>query len=250
MTTVTPSRLQAERADESRARILDAALQEFAAHGLAGARIDQIASAAGVNKALLYYYFESKEKLYTAALEGAAARVRDTTMAVFLRDASAGERVLRIALGHFDRIASQGEFQRLMQQEMMRHKNGESDAIPVLVKRVFSPMHAMFESILREGATSGELIDADAMQISLAALGANVFYFLSAPVWRLLMSFDPLSKEAILARRASAIRFLGQALFVDRFHGATLAERVLADTPAHELKLIPNMFGEKDESSQ
>ncbi len=107
-------------------------LASSAAHGLAGARTEAIAAAAGVNKALLYYYFDSKDKLYLAALEMIAARVRDTTMAVFLRDASPGERVVRAALSHFDRILSQQVFQSLMQQEMIRLHKGESAVIPVI----------------------------------------------------------------------------------------------------------------------
>ena len=75
-----------DRSAETRGRILDAALREFSAHGLAGARTETIAAAAGVNKALLYYYFDSKEKLYLAALEMIAGRVRDSSMAVFLRE--------------------------------------------------------------------------------------------------------------------------------------------------------------------
>jgi len=247
MTASAPSRTQAERADQTRARILEAALREFSSHGLAGARTDQIAAAAGVNKALLYYYFESKENLYIAALESAAARVRDSSMAVFLRDASAGERILRTALNHFDRIVSQREFQRLMQLEMMRIHQGESGALPILVKRVFAPMHAMLQSLVREGIASGELIDVDEWQIPMVALGANVFYFLSAPVWRLVLPFDPMTPEAILARRRAAIEFLGQALFVDRAHGGELAARVLADTPEPELRLDSHLFGGRDE---
>ena len=80
----------ADRAAETRGRILDAALREFSDKGLAGARTERIATAAGVNKALLYYYFESKEKLYAAALEMVAGRVRDRSMAVFLREATPG----------------------------------------------------------------------------------------------------------------------------------------------------------------
>ena len=99
-------------------------------NGLAGARTEQIAAAAGVNKALLYYYFESKEKLYAATLEMVSARVRDRSMAVFLRDASPGERLLRAALDHFDRILTQREFQSLMQQEMMRLHKGEEGELP------------------------------------------------------------------------------------------------------------------------
>ena len=58
-----------ERAGQTRRVILAAAARIFAGTGLAGARIDAIAAAAGVNKALLYYYFQSKDDLYLAVLE-------------------------------------------------------------------------------------------------------------------------------------------------------------------------------------
>ena len=220
-----------ERCHESRGRILDAALGEFSAHGLAGARMEQIAAAAAVNKALLYYYFESKEQLYIAVLEMVSERMRENLMAVFELPASAGERLLRTALQHFDRILAQGEFQSLMQQEMMRMRKGEEGSLPILAKRVFGPMQAAFESMVREGIAAGELIGVDWLQLEMAGLGANVFYFLSAPVWRQLLPFEPLDPEALRRRRIALVEFLGQAAFVDRRHGAELAARVLADSP-------------------
>ena len=54
-----------------RIRILEAAKQEFAAHGLAGARVDRIAAQAGANKRMLYYHVGNKEDLYLAVLEAA-----------------------------------------------------------------------------------------------------------------------------------------------------------------------------------
>jgi TetR/AcrR family transcriptional regulator len=234
MTPHQPTEAQAERSAETRGRILDAALSEFAANGLAGARTEQIAAAAGVNKALIYYYFESKEKLYAAALEMVSGRVRDRSMAVFLRDASPGERLLRAALDHFDRILTQREFQSLMQQEMMRMHKGEEGELPILVKRVFAPLHAMFQSLVREGIASGELIEVEWMQMVLAALGGNVFYFLSAPIWRQMLGYDPFDQEALAARRVSLVGFLGKAIFEDRKHGAELAAKVLADSPMPE----------------
>ncbi len=229
--TAAPNAAPSERSAETRGRILDAALSEFAAHGLAGARTERIATAASVNKALLYYYFESKEKLYLAALEMIAVRIRDSTMAVFLRESSPGERVLRSALNHFDRIVGQQEFQSLMQQEMIRLHKGESGVMPLLVKKVFEPTLIMYRSMVREGITSGELIEADWMQIQLATIGANVFYFLSAPIWRLVTGDDPLTVQSLAARRKAVVEFLGQALFKDRQHGAALAAKVFADTP-------------------
>ncbi len=234
-----------DRSSETRARILEAALREFSALGIAGARMDQIAAAAGVNKALLYYHFDSKDNLYIASVEMISAKIRDRSMAVFLCDATPGERLLRSALDHFDRILTQGEFQSLMQQEMMRMHKGEAGAMSILVKRVFSPLQAMYESMVREGIASGELINVDWLQLHLAALGANVFYFLVAPVWRMLLPFEPFAPEVLAARRRAVVEFLGQAVFIDRAHGAELAGRVLADTPMPELTGERRIFWEK-----
>jgi TetR/AcrR family transcriptional regulator len=234
-----------ERSAETRQRILDAAAREFAAHGLAGARTESIAAAAGVNKALLYYYFDSKEKLYTAALEMIAERVRDISMAVFLRDASPGERLLRSAISHFDRILAQQEFQSLMQQEMIRLHKGETGVLPILIKRVFEPVMVMFQSMVREGIASGELINVDWQQMQLSALGANVMYFLAAPVWRMVFGSEPLTSEALAARRKLLLEYMGQAIFQDRKHGAALAAKVFADTPMPEVTLSDQPGGQK-----
>ena len=234
-----------DRSADTRAKILDSALREFSTLGFAGARMDQIASAAGVNKALLYYHFDSKENLYVAAVEMISAKIRDRSMAVFLSKASPGERLLRASLDHFDRILTQGEFQSLMQQEMMRMHQGEPGAMGILVKRVFSPIQAMYESMVREGIASGELIDVDWLQLHLAALGANVFYFLVAPVWRMLLPFEPFAPEVLAERRKSVVQFLGQAVFVDRAHGAELAARVLAESPMPEMSPERKVFWEK-----
>lgn len=234
-----------DRPAETRDRILEAALTEFAAHGLAGARTERIAAAAGFNKALLYYYFDSKEKLYNAALELSSGRIRDSSMAVFLRDGTAGERIVRSALNHFDRILSQQEFQSLMQHEMIRMHKGESDAMAILIQRVFSPVIAMYQSMVREGIASGELIKVEWLQMHLSSLGANVFYFLSAPVWRRVLPNDPLDPEVLMQRRQALVEYLGQALFIDRQHGAKVAARVLADTPMPVLPPGRLFFGRK-----
>ena len=233
-----PNSLSSERSIETRQRILDAAAREFAANGLAGARTEAIAAAAGVNKALLYYYFESKEKLYQAALEHIAARVRDTTMAVLTKEASPGERIVRAALSHFDRVLSQQVFQSLVQQEMIRLHKGESGVMPIIVKKVFEPMMILYRAMVREGIASGELIDTDWMQIHLASLGGNVLYFLSAPVWRIVFGEEPMTRDALTARRKAIVDFLGQAIFRDRQHGAEVAARVYADSPMPEIEFV------------
>jgi TetR/AcrR family transcriptional regulator len=64
---VLPRKTQTGKANAQ--RILDAALEIFAAYGFQGARIDQIAAAAGLSKPNLLYYFRTKENLYAAVLQ-------------------------------------------------------------------------------------------------------------------------------------------------------------------------------------
>jgi TetR/AcrR family transcriptional regulator len=227
-------RSQNSRSDQSRDRILHAAIREFSEHGLAGARTGAIAAAARVNKALLYYYFRDKEALYAAALEEVAGKVADTALAVLDLDCSPGERVLRFALQHFDRIFSQHGFQSLMQQEMVRFRTGQSNAMRILAKKAFEPMWARTLQLVEEGIRSGELCNVDPMQMVYAALGANAFFFLSAPMVRLVTTVDPLEPHAVGARRTAAIEYLGQTIFTDRKRGARLAKAVLAAVPIPE----------------
>ena len=74
-TPVTEERLR--DADRSQNTILIAARDEFAEHGLGGARMDRIAERAGLNKRLIYYYFEDKERLFQAVLEQAYRDIRE-----------------------------------------------------------------------------------------------------------------------------------------------------------------------------
>jgi TetR/AcrR family transcriptional regulator len=118
---------------------------------------------------------------------------------------------------------------------MMRFRQGHSNAMRILARKAFEPMFRRMQAIAEEGIRSGELCKVDYLQMMYASLGANVFYFLSAPMVQLIMSFDPLAPSAIAARRTAAIEFLGQALFTDRKSGAHRARIVLASTPMPEI---------------
>lgn len=227
-----------DRADQTRKKILRAAIREFSAHGLAGARTDLIAESAKVNKALLYYYFKSKSGLYEAALEEASGMVAERTLAALDPKFSAGERLLRATLNHFDRILTQRDFQSLMQQEMVRFRQGGTGVMPLIVKKLFKPLLENLRETVLEGIHTGELCQADWLQVVYSMLGPNVFYFLSAPMMRLALPVHPFDKAEIASRRKAAVRFLGNALFVDRAHGAKVAKRVLASMPMPQVKNV------------
>ena len=138
-------------------------------------------------------------------METVAEGVHASTMAVLDIDATAGERFLRLVLNHFDRIHSNRVFQSLMQQEMIRLHRGEVHTLGPLVEKLFRPLWIRVQSVVEEGIAAGELIAVEETQMIYAGLGANVFYFLSAPMMRLMKNFDPLERphSAFAARRPS-----------------------------------------------
>src|SRR5712692_1056464 len=94
------------RPEQSRAAILKAAVREFALEGVAGARTEAIAHSAGVNKALLYYYFKDKEALYRAVLEQVFGGVRAAIHNALSQELSPREKLASYVCAHFDYIAS------------------------------------------------------------------------------------------------------------------------------------------------
>src|SRR5215470_8103031 len=106
------------RSSETRATILAAAEQIFAKAGLAGARTDDIASAAGVNKALLYYYFKSKDGLYEAVLEDHFREFNRRALEVLTAPGPARAVLLRYVSLYFDFISTRHRYASLYAQLM------------------------------------------------------------------------------------------------------------------------------------
>src|SRR5512135_3338783 len=108
------------RPEQTRAAILKAAIREFAGEGVAGARTDAIARAAKVNKALLYYYFKDKETLYGAALDYVFAGLTERVSEVLGSELPPCGKIYAFVGAHFDFIASNPAYPRMVHQEMMR----------------------------------------------------------------------------------------------------------------------------------
>ncbi|MFB3814627.1 MAG: TetR/AcrR family transcriptional regulator [Terriglobales bacterium] len=199
--------------ETTRAAILGAAACEFAAEGAAGARTDAIARAAGVNKALLYYYFRDKETLYGAALDYVFAGARDAVAEALARPLPPREKLLVCAAAHFDYLAANRLYPRLVMRELMRIGRRPPSQVRDIVGRHFSPLFVQFTRVIREGIAAGEFRPVDPVQFVISMVALNVFYFIGAPVLHALTGNDPLEPERLAARRAAVLDFLSAALF-------------------------------------
>ncbi len=199
--------------EESRAAILKAAAREFAEHGIAGARTDTIAREAQVNKALLYYYFEDKETLYSAVLDSAFSGLKDTVFQALDSTLSPREKIMAYAGAYFDFIASNRLYPRLMQREMMRAKEGESQHIDKIIKTYIQPIFVRVNQVLQEGIAKGEFRPVKTEHFVPSMVAIIVFYFSSAPMMQKIVGFNPLSPQRIAERRAAVLDFISAALF-------------------------------------
>ena len=202
--------------EESRAAILRAAAQEFAEHGIAGARTDAIAHAANVNKALLYYYFRDKETLYGAVLDNAFSGMKENIFLVLDGDLPPREKIMAYVGAYFDFIASNQIYPKLMQREMMRAREGDSVHLSRLVKTYFQPIYRRVGELLHKGIAEGEFRKVDPAHFIPSMVAMIVFYFSSAPVMQRIVRFNPLTPERVAERRAAVLDFISAALFLAR----------------------------------
>lgn len=159
---------------DSRRLIADAARAEFSAHGYAGARVDQIARRAGVNKQLLFYYFGSKRGLYQSTLERAAGEATKTTDSS--RSAHASARLRHAFNGLFDTLSSQPDLARLLLFDTQQSGTRSSrQALDDLVSRI--------RDVIAEGQGHGYFRDeVDPARTARQALVLAVGYFALEPV--------------------------------------------------------------------
>jgi TetR/AcrR family transcriptional regulator len=204
------SRRQA-RSAHTRAAILAAAERVFARSGLAGARTDAIAAEAGVNKALLYYYFDSKEELYEAVLEDHFHDFNRRALEVLAAPGSARELLLRYVAMHFDFISVRHRYAPLFQQLM-----SAGGKVPErLIRKYFTARSEAFGRLLQRGMNAGEFRRADRFHTAISIIALIVFYFSAAPVLQLLGHADAYSQAHLKRRKQEVLDFIRHSLFLE-----------------------------------
>ena len=181
-------------ASETQRRILAAALREFSAKGIAGARVDAIAARAGVNKRMLYYYFGSKEGLFRAVLAQRLAERAASAAPERLIDRLAN----RPAAGPTSR-----DFLRLHMWEALQHDpRGSVEGEELRLQSA----HDRVDAIIAEQTAGGIDPTLDPAQLALAELALLMFPAAFPQLTRLITGEAPDSP----AFRAKQSQFFAQ----------------------------------------
>ena len=178
-----------------RLRILEAAKAEFAAHGLAGARVDRIAANAGANKRMLYYHVGNKEDLYLAVLEGAYEKIRAEERGLDLEHLDPPEAIARLIDFTWNYFIRNPEFLALLNTENLQRARHLKRSTKV--KSMHSPFVEMIRTVVTRGVESGDFqvaVDPVQLYISIAAL--CFFYLSNSATLSVIFGRDLLSKDA------------------------------------------------------
>jgi AcrR family transcriptional regulator len=173
---VNAARVRKRDAIATRGRILEAAMEEFAARGLPDARIEDVALRAGANRRMIYYYFGSKEGLYLAALEAVYAELMDQERKIDvekLHPVEAITELVRLKIDHYTenpRFIAFLNMENLYKARYLKHSKRLSD--------FKAPLTAVLARVLERGQRLGLFrkgIDPVDLYISICALGYLYF---------------------------------------------------------------------------
>jgi len=178
-----------------RLRILEAAKQEFANHGLAGARVDRIAAKADANKRMLYYHVGNKEDLYLAVLEGAYEKIRAEERELDLEHLEPSEAIRRLIEFTWHYFLRNPEFLALLNAEnLARAKHLKRST---KVKSMHSPFVEMIRTVANRGVASGDfLVAVDPVQLYISIAALTWFYLSNSATLSVVFGRDLLSREA------------------------------------------------------
>jgi AcrR family transcriptional regulator len=182
--------------ESTSAAILAAAVQEFTERGYGGARVDNIAHRAGVNKRMLYHYFGNKQALYVAVLESSYTAIRTAEHGLHLSDRDPVEGITDLVLFTWRYYLAHPEFLSLLNTENLHRAKFLKRSARIF--ELNSPLIERISVLLRRGVEQGVFrdgMDALKVYVSIAALG---FFYLSNR-WTLSTVFrrDLISKEEI-----------------------------------------------------
>ena len=208
--TLTPSSRPRGRGSNpaaTRQNILDVAIREFAAKGLAGARIDEIAAQTATSKRMIYYYFKSKQGLYLAALEQSYRDIRRIEEDLHLECLPPDEAMRTLVGFTFDYQAANPDFIRLVMNENIHY--GHYLAQSVSIKDLNIPVITSIRGIYARGCEQGLFrpgLDPIDLHASISAL--CFFNVSNQHTFSLIFKRDMTAPEICAQRRANVIELI------------------------------------------
>ncbi|MFY0688729.1 MAG: TetR/AcrR family transcriptional regulator [Cyclobacteriaceae bacterium] len=190
-------------------RIIKSAKEVFVRKGMAGARMQEIADHAGINKALLHYYYRSKDQLFSAIFKDTMSEFLPTLFSTLVKDIPLEAKIYTLAEAYIEFFRANPYMPMFILSEIQRDPEG-------LLRLFHVKQHLKFDVLqkqLEEGAASGSIRPISVKMFMTNLMSMLVFPFVAKPMLTGLMGLaDPKFDEFMEVRKTEVPKFIMNAL--------------------------------------
>ncbi|MEO5816328.1 MAG: TetR/AcrR family transcriptional regulator [Gemmatimonadaceae bacterium] len=198
-----------DRDGETEQRILDAARAVFLRRGTAGARMQEIAQEAGVNQALLHYYFRSKEGLSTAVFQHIASRIFPALVQTLSADISIDEKIDRLVALYLDTLMRNPFLPGYLISELHHHPERVSQllssALGAAPGHVLPPLFEKLGVQINERVAAGEMRPIAPEQFAVNLISLCIFPFAARPMLHVVFGMDDAAFVRFIEQRKTEL---------------------------------------------
>ena len=197
----------ASKSDVTKSQILREAEREFSEKGFFGARVDEIARHASVNKALIYAYFGSKKELYKTVLFDVYDRLRKVEQEIIADDSSDYREKLRKFIERYYRFLQQNPtYVRMVMWENLNHAEYFIEGEVYTTK---DPILSALERIYEDACKDHKVLDSiDPKQLMITLIGVSFNYFSNNDTLSQIVREDLMDEDAVNRRIRSVTDML------------------------------------------
>lgn len=193
--------VKVQQDDNTQEKILEAARAVFLEKGMDGARMQDIADRAGINKALLHYYFRNKEKLFETVFLEAASRFFPRMVNILTADTSLFEKITRFVHHYISMMAENPYIPQFVLNEVQKQPK-------TFLAKVFGnrrpPIEELAKQVKKEVA-QGIIKPIDPRQLMINMVSLCIFPFVAKPVVQWVLKMDEKAYSAFIEARKTEV---------------------------------------------
>lgn len=201
-------------AEDKEQLILEVARKQFVQKGFAATKMQDIAEEAGVNKALLHYYYRSKAKLYHQIIVRTLDRMIPRFAEAMAKEGTFWERVENLVTTYVEMLLKEPDIPFFIMSEISQEQDR---FVSELRQRAhYFPAAQGFVMSMHEEMAAGRIRDIPPLHIMLNIMSMTVFPFICKPIFCTIFNFEEKAFNQLMEERKDVIMtFLRSALEVD-----------------------------------
>ena len=180
--------------------ILDAAEAIFLEKGYSGTTTTEIAKRAGVNHAMLHYYYRTKENLFEIIFEKQVKNIANSFLSIVNDNKTFTEFVVEAIERHFDFISANRDLPRFIVNEVFSHPE-RIEILKTSIQNIVNDLLNNLQQEIDEYAAKGLCQQADARMLLIDIVSLNVFPFMAAPIVKEAIGYSYKSYDEFLTLR-------------------------------------------------